>query len=448
MDAPRTLDTLRVGGLSLAQYAAVRAALAEEHPLDAVLAIEGIDARTWRSAERAWQRRLVHDNAARARYETEIAAAEDWLDRRVAPLDSDERAWAAFLQEYTLHHAPAEMLAGLRLRVGDLGRLGRKWKARAAADPTLEPRIAEMRRSPGKLPPLEVAPAVLRASRGVASRGAEVPGSAAALLSGALPAVAVRGQESAAALAQGWRSTSHRTGQLPTYLAPEAVPSPDSARPSFAAGLPAAAGPPSAPVASAPVASGAFPSMPVASVPVPASMRGFANVDGTQLGAAAPAEKAALPFNPSAEPHLPPRAEAPAWMPKGMQGMGDVGGTQIAPPSARGGPALPFDGAAARGVPAPAAPAAAQPRAQAPSNAGGAAAPTFSMEQYASLVVELDLDPARRLDTLGRYGITEAQRALVDARFQAWFAAEPAARSAWERACSTYRAWLLGGGKR
>lgn len=68
---------------------------------------------------------------------------------------------------------------------------------------------------------------------------------------------------------------------------------------------------------------------------------------------------------------------------------------------------------------------------------------TLTLEQHASLHVELGLHPEQRLPILRRYGIGAEQHARLDAGWQAKIAQDPAVRSAWEAACARYRAWLL-----
>ncbi|WP_437580666.1 hypothetical protein [Sorangium sp. So ce887] len=94
---------------------------------------------------------------------------------------------------------------------------------------------------------------------------------------------------------------------------------------------------------------------------------------------------------------------------------------------------------ASRPVPPAGAPAAAAKAAD-----GAAGGPVqFSLEQYASLTVDLALEPERAPETLRRYGLTPAQRTLVDATWTARLAQNPAERSAFEAACGSYRAWRL-----
>ncbi|WP_437971124.1 hypothetical protein WMF04_18345 [Sorangium sp. So ce260] len=94
--------------------------------------------------------------------------------------------------------------------------------------------------------------------------------------------------------------------------------------------------------------------------------------------------------------------------------------------------------------PAPPSGAAAASTRGADGGAGGAGgAGQLSLEQYASFTVDLALEPERAPETVRRYGLTPAQRTLVDATWTARLAQNPAERSAFEAACASYRAWRL-----
>jgi hypothetical protein len=111
------------------------------------------------------------------------------------------------------------------------------------------------------------------------------------------------------------------------------------------------------------------------------------------------------------------------------------------------GPALPFAAPpasaapqAAAPAPAPAAPAL-SPAAQPP--AAPAQAPALTLEQYASLCVDLSVDVAKTGETLQRYGMTMDQARALDAYWKGRVASEPAVREAFDRAYAAYRTWLL-----
>jgi hypothetical protein len=89
-----------------------------------------------------------------------------------------------------------------------------------------------------------------------------------------------------------------------------------------------------------------------------------------------------------------------------------------------------------------------QPGAPAPDSDPGAAAPTedaasLTLEQHASLHVELTLHPEQKSQTLRRYGLSIEQHARLDTVWQAKVAKDAALRASWEQACAQYRAWIL-----
>jgi hypothetical protein len=153
-----------IAGVALAQYAAIQAALAEPFPLADVLAAEHLDESVWADADLAWTEQLVADAALLARYETELAAAEDRLTRAVEPLEGDVRAWVAFLAAMATAPSSGELLAQHGLGPNDLSRLRRGWDRRMKENPSLEKRAAELRKSPGRVPPVRAAEPALRPS--------------------------------------------------------------------------------------------------------------------------------------------------------------------------------------------------------------------------------------------------------------------------------------------
>ncbi|WP_437682418.1 hypothetical protein [Sorangium sp. So ce131] len=187
---------------------------------------------------------------------------------------------------------------------------------------------------------------------------------------------------------------------------------------------------------------------------VPVGMRQFSSIQQTHPVADA-GKGAALPFEPPspgappppAERAPPPPAEAAAAprraAPAGRE-TEDI--SSVMANLRQQGTVLPFaqpaKPAQAPRAPEPARPAQGPP-AVAPSGAAGPSSPTLSLEQYASLCVELSLHPGRTDETLKRYRITEEQRARLDAYWQARIAGDPGVASAWKRAYVFYRDWLL-----
>lgn len=68
--------------------------------------------------------------------------------------------------------------------------------------------------------------------------------------------------------------------------------------------------------------------------------------------------------------------------------------------------------------------------------------PTFTLEQHASLHVELDLYPDRQAQTLVRYGLTGDTKTAIDLQMTTQMARDPAWHERWNQAYQTYRAWL------
>ena len=155
---------------------------------------------------------------------------------------------------------------------------------------------------------------------------------------------------------------------------------------------------------------------------VPIGMRRFEVIAVTQAADDPPAS-AGIPFDPSAEPQLPDRTEAPAWMPKGMLGFSTTGGTQDSS-EAPSGPVLPF-------APPP------------PPQASARTIPALTLEQYASLCVELDAVQCNRPEILRKYRISEEQARKLQAHWRAKLAVEPILKAQWQQACAAYEAWLL-----
>ena len=151
-----------------------------------------------------------------------------------------------------------------------------------------------------------------------------------------------------------------------------------------------------------------------------------ARIDVTPLAMAPPRVTAP----PVAPPPLvytsePAPSRGSPWIPEGMRNFKDVHGTQVttdAPPK----PALPFDSN--------------RPATPAPTGLGE---PPFSLEQYASICVDLAADPPKRAEILGRYRVSEAQHRRAEAYWRARMDADPGVRVALDRAFATYRIWLV-----
>lgn len=85
---------------------------------------------------------------------------------------------------------------------------------------------------------------------------------------------------------------------------------------------------------------------------------------------------------------------------------------------------LPFEGSGTRSEPAP------------------AREPELTLEQHASLHVELEMHPEATADILRRYGLTASQHARLDMGWEAQMALNPKLAASWQQAMADYRAWI------
>lgn len=157
----------------------------------------------------------------------------------------------------------------------------------------------------------------------------------------------------------------------------------------------------------------------------------------------------ALPFAPSApgggasshatQAAFEPRPASAPREPIGETEAVDVGA--LARRVLAFGPPKPAEAETPQQAPARQAGPAQQPRQAAP------AVPTLTVEQYASLCVDLELAPQSTAEVLRRYGVTQDAKRTLDEGWSRVFAEQPARRAAFEHAKVTYRAWLARGGR-
>jgi hypothetical protein len=67
----------------------------------------------------------------------------------------------------------------------------------------------------------------------------------------------------------------------------------------------------------------------------------------------------------------------------------------------------------------------------------------LSVEQYASLCVELAVEPAKADEVLRRYRLTPDERKTLDEHWQRRFATQAAVWMAYDRAYAAYKKWFL-----
>lgn len=183
---------------------------------------------------------------------------------------------------------------------------------------------------------------------------------------------------------------------------------------------------------------------------VPVGMRGFTSLQGTQAASPDAGKKPALPFAAPAPGASPPAVERDTSAAKSAgrsEKAAPVGGetediSAVVASLRSKGAVLPFP-IPAQAAPAPTPASAGQSSPERHSaGAMGSSTPGLSLEQYASVCVELSLHPAKAEETLRRYRLTEDQRAKLDAYWQARIASDPGVAAAWNHACAVYRDWV------
>lgn len=171
---------------------------------------------------------------------------------------------------------------------------------------------------------------------------------------------------------------------------------------------------------------------------------------GTAIGSVPGA--APLPFSSSSEPDDSAVARAKqhaagASAKAPPHGYVPVGGTEAVDLAALARKVLAF------GPPTPGAPGthgsspAFSKAAAPPPGARSGALPALTVEQYASLCVDVELSPHEVAEALQRYGVTLDGKRALDEAWNRLFNEQPARRGAFEHAKITYRAWLSRGGR-
>jgi hypothetical protein len=416
-----------VNGVTLAEFAFLRAGLADGLALDELLAFRRLHAATWEAAEDAWDDRvldaMVDDPALLDEIDAEMAEARTHWTRRIPPLDEDLRAWFAFLNAWKSDPDPIAFLGRMRLEAPDLAYLHRVWSERMAKDADLRKQAMEMLCDELGEPPVP---------------SPEPP----KLLRARAPASADEGGT------QDLMPTKLHTlpfaeGDAAPMPPPLAVPLPRRPRPrTTAPGLDETRlGGAKALAAPLPFVE---PEEAAAAPPVGAEVAGEREPAAPPKGLlpASPLEPAASPLPPPARPAPPARDR--------------LGAATLVLPVAREttlvlAPALPAGDAdpkldetkaivAATGKAIPFADA----FADLPSDAYR---PVLTLEQHAELTAEVTLGAALA-DVLARYGLTPDARHAEDEHWTKQFERDPLARPKWLRACAAARARLAAAGEK
>lgn len=174
-----------IHGVTLAQFAFVRAGLAEGLASEDLLALFDIDPIVWDAADEAWDDRVLDavgdvDTGFLDELAAATAEARTHWTRQVPPLDEDLRAWVDFVHALAEDPEPQELLARLGLGTEDVAHLQRVWGARLQADADVRARMLALQAEERRPPPVPEpqAPRLVRPPPASAARNnatAEIP---------------------------------------------------------------------------------------------------------------------------------------------------------------------------------------------------------------------------------------------------------------------------------
>ena len=433
-------DDVLCDTVPLARVAFIQAGLADGLPLDELLEHQDLDAASWGRAQQAFSRLFARGAREGDAFAIEVDAlsfhARAGWERKLPPLDEEVEAFLDFERHYAMSVDGLAFLSERRMRPSDLTRLERLWNDRFASDPEQRARaLARMAEEPGPCPevrpapPRLIAPAAPRARTEDSAR-ASLPlpflegeaNLAPPALSTPLPTAKKSGLEGTRDIGDLRAILASlpfaRSAATPPALAPPAI-EPVAA----AAEIPAVVAP-AAPEPAPPPPPPPRAVEPPAYMPAPAKLP---DLRGTSLAVDVPS-RAALPFDRGGAGQRPPEEAPPASIargeparPRAPSDLRETSAVFFAP----GSQAMPFS-------------------TKTPAAAPPAETSALTVEQYASLCVDLTANPAHAVETLRRYHLSPEQKCTIDAEWHARFAREPSAWLAWDRACKTYQAWIAG----
>jgi hypothetical protein len=149
-----------VEGVTLEQFAGVNAAVIEGFPLPSVLEGEGLDPGRWPSVSLRWSLRLSADGASgplSTAFRDTVTFARGWLGRRVGPLEDDLGVWLAFPNAYSSQPDPFDLLRRMGMLPSDVARIQGTWAQRIERDDDLRKKaLAIAKKKPSEIPRVTV----------------------------------------------------------------------------------------------------------------------------------------------------------------------------------------------------------------------------------------------------------------------------------------------------
>lgn len=168
---------MAIDGVTLAQFAFVRAGLTDGLGLDELLGFVRLDARLWEAAEVAWDEHVLDaiedDPAFLEALDEATAEARQYWTHRIPPLDEEMRGWFDFLHAWMTHADPVAFLEETKLGVADLAHLHRHWSARLAKDAELRVEAVQILAGERREPPVPAPEKPMLIQKRSASRGGD-----------------------------------------------------------------------------------------------------------------------------------------------------------------------------------------------------------------------------------------------------------------------------------
>ena len=397
--------------IALESYAAVVAGLGAGLPLTRSLECANIGVLDWNVGEEHWRERIeesaASDLSLLVAFDAALISAKRRFEPTVEPIESDVKAWAHFRRHFVTAVDAVGFLEKRGMSLSTYARLEGDWANRVLSDESLAAKLQEHMAEPLEdCPSITLAPSPLLVPR---------------------------------------NAPTERKNSAPSP-APERVMPVIAQESSFLQEAMAHA------AVKPPLVDNAPEVTPASIIDDPAGTTQFVTFHSFVTPA--------LPFNPNAKPTEPQPetesrsvAELDPGQTMDWSLVASVVGKRATPFESNIAPApvsatedqlgstMMFDSSQLLAAATPFEKPAHPPQQAAPQ--GSLAPSAFTLERYASICVEFAMAPTQMREIAARYGVNPEQWASMDAYWRGRMADEPDVRATWEKACITYRQWIL-----
>lgn len=448
--------------ITLESYAAVVAGLGAGLPLTRALEHVSVGVLEWNASEEHWRAQIdesaASDLSLLVAFDAALISARRSFEPTVEPIESDVKAWAHFRRHFVTAVEPVKFLEKHGLSLSTYAQLERDWANRVLSDESLATKLKKHMAEPLEdCPSITLMPSALLVHRNSPVESRDTPAQTAP--EPAIPAIAEESSFVGDAMTRAAASpplvvNASDVAPAPIIEDPAGTTQFVTLQPFVASALPfnpnAKPTEPQSKIESRSVAD-MDPgqtmdwSLVASALSKPAtpfessSTKNTPEMDVgvTQFVTANRVHQKALPFDPSAPSSLPGRAHGDK--PTSLE-------SNVAPLATNAeedqlGSTLMFDASQLLAAVTPFEKPAQSSQQAAPQ--GSSALSAFTLERYASICVEFALAPTQMREIAARYGINAEQWASVDGYWRGRMTKEPEIRAAWEKACVTYRQWLL-----